>query len=51
MVNVRKHVDIKLISEGNKYTQSVSRLISEKLTLFGKDLAVVQMKRTMIKFN
>ena len=51
MMNVRKHVDIKLISEGNKYTKYVSKPNFEKSTFFGKNLAAVQMRRTMIKFN
>ena len=51
MMNVRKHVDIKLISEGNKYTKYVSKPNFEKSTFFGKDLAAVQMRRTEIKFN
>ena len=51
MMNVRKHVDIKLISEGNKYTKYVSKPNFEKSTFFDKNLAAVHMKRTMIKFN
>ena len=51
MMNVRNHVDIKLISEGNKYTKYVSKPNFEKSTFFGRNLAAVQMKRTMIKFN
>ena len=49
MMNVRKHVDIKLISEGN--TKYVSKQNFEKSTFFGKDLAAVQMRKTKIKFN
>ena len=51
MMNVRKHVDIKLISEGNKYTKYVSKPNFEKSTFFDKNLAAVHMRRTMIKFN
>ena len=51
MMNVRKHVDIKLISEGNKYTKYVSKPNFEKSTFFGKNLAAVQMRRTVIRFN
>ena len=51
MMNVRKHVDIKLISEGNKYTKYVSKPNFEKSTFFDKNLAAVHMRRTIIKFN
>jgi len=51
MMNVRKHVDIKLISEGKKYTKYVSKPNFEKSTFFDKNLAAVHMRRTMIKFN
>jgi hypothetical protein len=34
MMNVRKHVDIKMISEGNKYTKYVSKPNFEKSTFF-----------------
>ena len=51
MMNVRKYVDIKLISEGNKYTKYVSKPNFEKSTFFDKNLAAVYMRKTMIKFN
>lgn len=41
MMNDRNHVNIKLISEDNKYTKYVSKPNFEKLTFFGKDLVAV----------
>ncbi|XP_065211441.1 uncharacterized protein LOC135839374 [Planococcus citri] len=51
MMNVRNHVDIKLISEGKKYTKYVSKPNFVKSTFFAEDLAAVHMKKTHINFN
>lgn len=48
MMNVSKHLGIKLISQGNKYTECVSK--STFFEFFGKNFAAVLIKITMIKF-
>ncbi|XP_050060033.1 uncharacterized protein LOC126551227 [Aphis gossypii] len=51
MMDVRKHVNIKLISEETKYTKYVSKTNFKKSTFFSKNLAAVQMNKTEIIFN
>ncbi len=52
MMNVKKRVGIKLISEGgNKHTKYVSKLKFEKSTFLGKDLVAVRIRKTIIKFS
>ncbi len=51
MMNVRKNVDIRLVSETEKYTKLVSKPNFEKSTFFVKDLAAVHLRKTEVKFN
>ncbi len=51
MRNVRNHVDIRLVSETEKYTKLVSKPNFEKSTFFVKDLAAVHLRKTEVKFN
>ncbi len=51
MMNVRKRVIIRLVSEPKKYTELVSKLNYKCSTFFTKNLAVVHFRKTEIKFN
>lgn len=45
MMDIRKHVNIKLISEDTKYTKYVSKPNFKKSTFFSKNLAAVQINK------
>ncbi|KAL4127560.1 hypothetical protein QTP88_011727 [Uroleucon formosanum] len=51
MMNVRKHVDIRLCSNGSAVEKLITKPNFDRRTIFTENLAAVHMKRTQISFK